>query len=146
MWNCDWEYENQETLKQWYEEKLTGIRPYSAVRKIICKGCGRVFYTQISTKKYCYYHLCGNRGYQKDLKQRRLEKRQNQNDKIGFAKAVEKPSPPNGRMRSTAPMPAASGRIARALRIRYVVKLTPYLNRNEFTHGVTNNQVVKSTT
>ena len=71
MWNCDWEYENQETLKQWYEEKLTGIRPYSAVRKIICKGCGRVFYTQISTKKYCYYHLCGNRGYQKDLKQRR---------------------------------------------------------------------------
>ena len=77
MWNCDWEYENQETLKQWYEEKLTGIRPYSAVRKIICKGCGRVFYTQISTKKYCYYHLCGNRGYQKDLKQRRLEKRQN---------------------------------------------------------------------
>lgn len=21
MWNCDWEYENQETLKQWYEEK-----------------------------------------------------------------------------------------------------------------------------
>ena len=53
MWNCDWEYENQETLKQWYEEKLAGIRPYSAVRKIICKGCGRVFYTQISIKKYC---------------------------------------------------------------------------------------------
>ena len=77
MWNCDWEYENQETLKQWYEEKLAGIRPYSAVRKIICKGCGRVFYTRIVSKKYCYYHLCGNRGYQKDLKRRRLEKRQN---------------------------------------------------------------------
>ena len=57
MWNCDWEYENQETLKQWYEEKLAGIRPYSAVRKIICKGCGCVFYTQIASKKYCYYHL-----------------------------------------------------------------------------------------
>ena len=77
MWNCDWEYENQETLKQWYEEKLAGIRPYSAVRKIVCKGCGRDFYTLIKTKKYCYYHLCGNRGYQKDLKRRRLEKRQN---------------------------------------------------------------------
>ncbi len=46
MWNCDWEYENQETLKQWYEEKLTGIRPYSAVRKIICKRRG------ISTLRY----------------------------------------------------------------------------------------------
>ena len=55
MWNCDWEYENQETLKQWYEEKISGARPYSAVRRIICKGCGRIFYTQISTKKYCYY-------------------------------------------------------------------------------------------
>ena len=77
MWNCDWEYENQETLKQWYEEKLAGIRLNSIVRKIVCKGCGRDFYTLIETKKYCYYHLCGNRGYQKDLKQRRLEKRQN---------------------------------------------------------------------
>ena len=77
MWNCDWEYENQETLKQWYEEKIVGIRPNSIVRKIVCKGCGRDFYTLIETKKYCYYHLCGNRGYQKDLKRRRLEKRQN---------------------------------------------------------------------
>nr|WP_290461073.1 hypothetical protein [Acutalibacter muris] len=77
MWNCDWEYENQETLEQWYEEKISGARPDSAVRKIICMGCGRVFYTQIASKKYCNYGLCGNRGYQKDLKQRRLEKRQN---------------------------------------------------------------------
>ena len=77
MWNCDWEYENQETLRQWYEEKISGVKPDLAVRKIICKGCGCVFYTQIASKKYCYYHLCGNRGYQKDLKQRRLEKRQN---------------------------------------------------------------------
>ena len=81
MWNCDWEYENQETLKQWYEEKLAGIRPYSAVRKIICKGCGKTF-------------------------------------------------TPSGRMRSTAPMPAASGLIARVLRIRQVTKLNTYPNRN----------------
>ncbi len=63
MWNCDWEYQNQETLKQWYEEKLAGIKPYSTVWETICKGYGRVFYTQVSTKKYCHYHLCGNRGY-----------------------------------------------------------------------------------
>ncbi len=74
-WNCDWEYENQDILKSWYEEKVSGVKPYLAVREIICKGCGRVFYTQIKTKKYCYYGLCGNRGYQKELKQRRLEKR-----------------------------------------------------------------------
>ena len=59
------------------KKKIAGIRPNSIVRKIICKGCGRDFYTLIETKKYCYYHLCGNRGYQKDLKQRRLERRQN---------------------------------------------------------------------
>lgn len=82
MWNCDWEYENQETLKQWYEEKISGVEPDLAARKIICKGCGRVFYTQIASKKYCYYHLCGNRGYQKDLKQRRLEKWKNQFFKV----------------------------------------------------------------
>ena len=132
MWNCDWEYENQETLKQWYEEKLAGIRPYSAVRKIICKGCGRVFYTQISTKKYCYYHLCGNRGYQKDLKQRRLEKRQNR-----VCKGCGKTFTPSGRMRSTAPMPAASGLTARALQIKQVTKLNTCSNRNKRLKSVT---------
>lgn len=78
MWNSDWEYENQEMLKQWYEEKISEAEPDLAVRKIICKGCGWVFYTQIASKKYCHYDLCGNRRYQKDLKQRRLENRQNQ--------------------------------------------------------------------
>lgn len=77
MWNCDWEYQNQEKLKGWYEEKISGQSPDLLVHKIICKGCGREFYTQIPTKKYCYYRLCGNRGYQKDQKQRRLENRQN---------------------------------------------------------------------
>ena len=38
MWNCDWEYENQETLRQWYEEKISGKNSDSAVRRIICKG------------------------------------------------------------------------------------------------------------
>lgn len=53
MWNCDWEYENQETLKQWYEEKISGIRPDSTVRKIICKGCGKPFTPKRSDAVYC---------------------------------------------------------------------------------------------
>ena len=115
MWNCDWEYENQETLRQWYEEKLAGIRPNSIVRKIICKGCGRDFYTLIETKKYCYYGLCGNRGYQKDLKQRRLEKRQNR-----VCKGCGKVFTPK-----------------RSLRIRQVSKLNTCSNRNKKPKSVT---------
>ena len=134
MWNCDWEYENQETLRQWYEEKISGADPDSTVRRIICKGCGRIFYTQISTKKYCYYYLCGNRGYQKDLKQRRLEKRQNR-----ICKGCGKPLLPSGRMRSTAATPAGSGRIARVLRIEPVFKLNTTSNRNTEKQSVTDN-------
>lgn len=75
MWNSEWEYNNQDTLKAWYQKKISGEEPDLAVRKIICKGCGREFYTQIATKKYCLYSLCGNRGYQKELTQRRHEAR-----------------------------------------------------------------------
>lgn len=53
MWNCDWEYENQETLKQWYEEKISGVKPDLAVRKIICKGCGKTFIPKRSDALYC---------------------------------------------------------------------------------------------
>jgi len=71
IWNSEWEYNNQDYLKSLYEKKVSGECPDLAVRKIYCKGCGRVFYTQIETKKYCLYSLCGNRGYQKELKWRR---------------------------------------------------------------------------
>ncbi len=57
--------------------------------------------------------------------------------KIESARAVEKSSPPSGRMRSTAAMPAASGRIARALRIRQVSKLNTCSNRNKKPKSVT---------
>ncbi|MEY8261081.1 hypothetical protein AALA80_12075 [Oscillospiraceae bacterium 50-60] len=102
-------------------KKISGARLYLAVRRIICKGCGRIFYAQISTKKYRYYGLCGNRG-QKDLKQRRLE-----NGRIGFARDAEKHSRPSGRMRSTAATPAANGLTVKALRIRQVPKLNTCL-------------------
>ena len=82
MWNCEWEYKNQAYLKERYEEKMSGKRPYHPVRKIICKGCGREFYTNIETKKYCLYGLCGNRGYQKELSQKRREARQDRICKV----------------------------------------------------------------
>lgn len=82
MWNCEWEYKNQAYLKERYEEKMSGKLPYHPVRKIICKGCGREFYTNIETKKYCLYGLCGNRGYQKELSQRRREARQDRVCKV----------------------------------------------------------------
>jgi len=69
--NGDWEYYNQDYLREKYEKKISGECPDLSVRKIYCKGCGRVFYTNIETKKYCLYSLCGNRGYQKELKWRR---------------------------------------------------------------------------
>ena len=75
VWNSEWEYNNQDYLKEQYAKKMAGENPYHPVRKIICKGCGREFYTNIETKKYCLYSLCGNRGYQKELTQRRREAR-----------------------------------------------------------------------
>ena len=82
MWNSKWEYENQAYLKERYEKKMSGEIPYHPVRKIICKGCGREFYTNIETKKYCLYGLCGNRGYQKELSQKRLEARKDRVCKV----------------------------------------------------------------
>ena len=54
MWNnSQWEQENQELLKEWYLDKVTGKAPDSAVRKIHCEGCGGIFYTRIHSKRYC---------------------------------------------------------------------------------------------
>ena len=50
MGNSEWEYQNQETLKAWYQEKISGKNPNLAVRRIICKGCGREF-TRRSSRK-----------------------------------------------------------------------------------------------
>ena len=74
MWNCDWEYQHQNVLKDRYERKMAG-HPYgknNPVYKIICEGCGCVFYTRIHSKKYCYYKKCGNIGYRRQLRIRRL--------------------------------------------------------------------------
>ena len=70
-----WEYENQDYLKEHYEKRMLGKDTHLHVRRFHCKGCDRVFYTTIRTKKYCLYSLCGNHGYQKKLKWRREQER-----------------------------------------------------------------------
>ena len=75
MWNnSQWEQENQELLKEWYLDKVTGKAPDSAVRKIHCEGCGSIFYTRIHSKRYCNC-WCAKLGYWKYQRQRRLAAR-----------------------------------------------------------------------
>lgn len=75
MWNnSQWEQENQELLKEWYLDKVTGKAPDSAVRKIHCEGCGGIFYTRIHSKRYCNC-WCAKLGYWKYQRQRRLAAR-----------------------------------------------------------------------
>ena len=57
--NEEWEQNNQDYLKESYEETGFTTGGY-AIRKLICGGCGRVFYTTIYTKKYCHSYWCGN--------------------------------------------------------------------------------------
>ena len=57
IFNAEWEYENQDYLKEHYVKRLLGKDTHLSVRKFYCKGCGRVFYTTIRTKKYCLYSL-----------------------------------------------------------------------------------------
>ena len=49
MTNEKWEQNNQDYLKESYEETGFTAGGY-AVRKLICGGCGRVFYTTIYTR------------------------------------------------------------------------------------------------
>ena len=65
--NEEWEQNNQDYLKESYEETGFTAGGY-AVHKLICGGCGRVFYTTIYTKKYCHSYWCGNQA--NNLRQR----------------------------------------------------------------------------
>ena len=56
----EWEY--QDYLKQRYEEQQAA--GYDGVRKIVCGGCGRVFYTTIYTKKILSQLLVRQSGQQ----------------------------------------------------------------------------------
>lgn len=75
MWdNSLWEQENQDLLKEWYQEKVSGKEPDLRVRKIHCEGCGAVFYTQVHSKRYCN-GWCAKLGYWKHQRQKRLADR-----------------------------------------------------------------------
>ena len=67
MTNEEWEQNNQDYLKESYEETGFTAGGY-AVHKLICGGCGQVFYTTIYTKKYCHSYWCGNQA--NNLRQR----------------------------------------------------------------------------
>ena len=47
-----------------------------AIRKLICGGCGRVFYTTIYTKKYCHSYWCGNQANNRRQREYRQMRRQ----------------------------------------------------------------------
>ena len=49
MTNEEWEQNNQDYLKESYEKTGFTAGGY-AIRKIICGGCGRVFYTTSGSK------------------------------------------------------------------------------------------------
>ena len=75
MTNEKWEQNNQDYLKESYEETGFTAGGY-AVRKLICRGCGRVFYTTIYTKKYCHSYWCGNQANNRRQREYRQMRRQ----------------------------------------------------------------------
>ena len=75
MTNEEWEQNNQDYLKESYEETGFTAGGY-AVRKLICGGCGRVFYTTIYTKKYCHSYWCGNQANNRRQREYRQMRRQ----------------------------------------------------------------------
>ena len=75
MTNEEWEQNNQDYLKESYEETGFTTGGY-AVRKLICGGCGRVFYTTIYTKKYCHSYWCGNQANNRRQREYRQMRRQ----------------------------------------------------------------------
>ena len=76
MTNEKWEQNNQDYLKESYEETGFTAGGY-AIRKLICGGCGRVFYTTIYTKKYCHSYWCGNQANNRRQREYRQMRRQN---------------------------------------------------------------------
>lgn len=75
-WSLEkWEQQNQDTLKGWYEQQQ--IDGNGCVRKLICGGCGRLFYTQSEKRKYCDSYRCGNIATRRRVTTRRVALRQN---------------------------------------------------------------------
>lgn len=78
MARAEYEYENQEELKYiWYLQISGRGDEYAPVRRIICKGCERVYFTQVHCVKFCYHCQQGNVGAMYVKRRKSLKKREN---------------------------------------------------------------------
>lgn len=72
-----WEQENQERLRDDYFYRCAhGIQNdyVYPIRRIICEGCGNIFYTMVPVKKYCNERCC-YLGFWKHKREKRLAMR-----------------------------------------------------------------------
>ena len=72
-----WEQENQEKLRDDYFYRCAhGIQNdyVYPIRRIICEGCGNIFYTMVPVKKYCNERCC-YLGFWKHKREKRLTMR-----------------------------------------------------------------------
>lgn len=59
MDNYELEPAYQQDLAKMYDRQCCGWAQYTyPVRRIVCPGCGRVFYTQQHNRKYCQGEAC----------------------------------------------------------------------------------------
>ena len=68
---------NQEQLKEDYRYQLLNGGPKNfvrPVRRIVCEGCAKIFYTEVPTKKYCSERCC-YLGFWIHKREKRLGKR-----------------------------------------------------------------------
>lgn len=78
MTHAEYEYKYQEDLKYiWYLQISGRGDEYAPVRRIICKGCERVYFTQVHCVKFCYHCQQGNVGAMYVKRRKSLKKREN---------------------------------------------------------------------
>ena len=159
MTNEEWEQNNQDYLKESYEETGFTTGGY-AVRKLICGGCGRVFYTTIYTKKYCHSYWCGNQANNRRQREYRQMRRAKCAVRIWSASAAVKNSHPNVQVPAIAAMPVGKKTIENVLQMLQVLKMSNWLSVTHLPHEtqfltnegtgiyrpVTENQVLKMST
>ena len=78
MTHAEYEYKYQEDLKYlWYPQISGRGDEYATVRRIVCKGCERVYFTQVHCVKFCYHCQQGNVGAMYVKRRKSLKKREN---------------------------------------------------------------------
>jgi len=78
MTHAEYEYKYQEDLKYiWYLQISGRGDEYATVRRIKCKGCERVYFTQVHCVKFCYNCQQGNVGAMYVKRRKSLERHEN---------------------------------------------------------------------